>query len=172
MLCHQENLAMNRNHTGSRKGFSLVELLAVVMILAVLAAIAIPMYINSRKTAAARACISNIAAIAAAESAWATRNGSYNYDATSFPVTQNVYIAGTATVPPHGGLVGAPEGLSDNLPCPLALLGSVNSYGVVDGGTGNCVITCRNASEHANVLGTVATYSMTLAAPGSEGVAP
>ncbi|MCW3097143.1 MAG: hypothetical protein JWL77_2761 [Chthonomonadaceae bacterium] len=163
---------MNLNRTGSRKGFSLVELLAVVMILAVLAAIAVPMYINSRKTAAARVCISNIAAIAAAESAWCTRNGSYIYDAPSAPVTQRMYVPGTATTPPSGGLMGAPEGLSQYLPCPLGLLGATNSYTVVDGGGGNCVITCWNASEHATVLGTAADYSRTLVAPGTEGVLP
>ena len=165
---------MNLHRTGSRKGFSLVELLAVVMILAVLAAIAIPMYINSRKTAAARVCISNIAAIAAAESAWATRNGSYVYDtsATVF-ATQTPYVAGTASAAPSGGLVGAPEGLSQNLTCPLNVSGASNAYTVTNGSGGNCVILCTNSTEHAKVLGTdPATYTKTLVAPGSESAVP
>jgi prepilin-type N-terminal cleavage/methylation domain-containing protein len=164
---------MSPNRTGSRKGFSLVELLAVVMILAVLAAIAIPMYINSRKTAAARVCISNITAIAAAESAWATRNSGYLADATNAPVTQTAYVAGTATAAPSGGLVGAPEGLSQNLTCPLAIPGAAggNAY-TVTSTSGNCVITCTNAAAHATVLGTTATYTKTLVAPGSEGILP
>lgn len=165
---------MNQNRTGSRKGFSLVELLAVVMILAVLAAIAIPMYINSRKTAAARVCISNITAIAAAESAWATRNGSYLYDGAGAPVTQTAYVAGTLAAPPSGGLVGAPEGLSQNLTCPLAIAGASNAYTVAPtaaGGT-DCVITCTNSATHVLVLGTAANYTKTLVAPGSEGVLP
>jgi type IV pilus assembly protein PilA len=167
---------MSPNRTGSRKGFSLVELLAVVMILAVLAAIAIPMYINSRKTAAARVCISNITAIAAAESAWATRNGGYIYDATNAPVTQTAYVAGTATAAPSGGLVGAPEGLSQNLTCPLAIPGAAggNAYTVTQTGTtGNCVIVCTNSTAHATVLGIdPTTYTKTLVAPGSEGILP
>ena len=163
---------MNLHRTESRKGFSLVELLAVVMILAVLAAIAIPMYINSRKTAAARVCLSNIAAIAAAESAWATRNGSYLADATGALVTSTAYVPGSTTAAPSGGLVGAPEGLSLNLTCPLAIPTSgANTY-TVTSPANNCVITCTNAALHAGVLGTSATYTKTLVAPGSEGALP
>ena len=168
---------MNPNRTGSRKGFSLVELLAVVMILAVLAAIAIPMYINRRKTAAARTCISNITAIAAAEAAWAARNGSYLDDVSvpSGSVTQGQYIAGTATTAPTGGLVGAPEGLSQILKCPLALpttLFVTNQYRVASS-NGNCIIFCTNSAEHAKVLGiNPDTYTKTLAAPIKEGALP
>ncbi|MCW3097144.1 MAG: hypothetical protein JWL77_2762 [Chthonomonadaceae bacterium] len=161
---------MNLNRTGSRKGFSLVELLAVVMILAVLAAIAVPMYINSRKTAAARVCLSNETAIAAAESAWATRNGTYIYDTGAALVTSTGYTAGTALVAPGGGLVGAPEGLSQNLTCPLG--GTTNTYTVTNGAGGNCVITCSNAANHALVLGVAADYVKTLVAPVKEGVLP
>src|SRR5687767_1255341 len=86
-----------RNRT--RRGFSLVELLAVVLILAVLAAVAIPLYTNTRRSSAARACKGNIAAIAAAESAYALRNAGY-----------------TATM---SNLVGATEGLAAAPACPL-----------------------------------------------------
>jgi len=163
---------MNLHRTGSRKGFSLVELLAVVMILAVLAAIAIPMYINSRKTAAARVCLSNITAIAAAESAWATRNGSYLADNGAALVTSTVYTPRTSSAAAGGGLVGAPEGLAQNLTCPLNLPSpATNTYTVTSTG-GNCVITCTNAGQHALVLGVSGDYAKTLTAPASEGTLP
>src|SRR5688500_11071916 len=95
------DLSMKRMN-GARRGFSLVELLAVVLILAVLAGVAIPLYINSRRQAAARACKGNIAAIASAESAWALRNGSYATGAAGLT-----------------SLVGAPEGLAAAPVCPL-----------------------------------------------------
>src|SRR5690349_23775525 len=73
----KESVLMTPIRRRSSAGFSLVELLAVVLILSVLAAAAIPLYLNTRKVAAARACKGNIAAIAAAESAIVLRYGSY-----------------------------------------------------------------------------------------------
>jgi prepilin-type N-terminal cleavage/methylation domain-containing protein len=90
---------MNQYRTGSRKGFSLVELLAVVLVLAVLAGVAIPLYTSQRKSAAGRTCKANLAAISSALAGYALRN--------------NAYPAALST------LVGAAEGLTAVPTCPI-----------------------------------------------------
>jgi len=134
------------NRNKSQRGFSLVELLAVVLILAVLAAVAVPLYLNTRKTSAARTCKANIAAIAAAESAYALRNGAY-----------------TATI---GNLVGAPEGLAITPKCPLGTGGYTLSVS-----SGALTISCANATDHATAMGLgtdTSPWSVTLVAPGTD----
>ena len=61
----------------AQKGFTLIEIMIVVAIIAILAAIAIPNFISYRKTSQANACISNMKAILAAQEAYAMKNGSY-----------------------------------------------------------------------------------------------
>ncbi len=132
------------------RGFALVELLAVVLILSVLAAIAVPLYVNSRKSSAARACTANLASIAAAESAYKTRFG--QYVATGW---STAYVAATTTGGnPTGGLIGAPEGLAVAPTCPRG----GGSYTVTaDSTTGDLTIECANKADHASDTGAANT---------------
>lgn len=159
---------MNANRNEARRGFTLVELLAVVLILGVLAAIAVPLYMNSRKAAAARACKANITAIAAAESTYALRNGVYCVDTAPGDATTLAYVAGT---PPTGGLVGAPEGLSYSLKCPLD---GTTSYTVTGAAAqpADITITCGNAATHATVVPdtTGHDYVRVMVKPAAEGL--
>jgi prepilin-type N-terminal cleavage/methylation domain-containing protein len=57
--------------TAKSSGFTLVEIMIVVAIIGLLAAIAIPNFIRSRTTSQANACISNLRIIDSAKNSWA-----------------------------------------------------------------------------------------------------
>lgn len=126
---------MERLVSKARCGFSLVELLAVVLILALLALVAIPIYISTRKNSARRACENNVAAIAAAESAYALRHGAY-----------------TTTL---SDLLNSPEGFAETPVCPDD---SASSYELEADTTGALTIKCTNP-EHGSVFRTLAPPS-------------
>jgi type IV pilus assembly protein PilA len=70
-----------RRRAEDEKGFTLIELLVVILIIGILAAIAIPAFLNQRNKAYDAAAKSNIKTAAIAEETYATdNNGSYASD--------------------------------------------------------------------------------------------
>ncbi len=59
---------------GGRYGYTLVEILIVVLIIGILLAIAVPSFISARERARASACRSNLRQIQAAKEQWAMAN--------------------------------------------------------------------------------------------------
>jgi prepilin-type N-terminal cleavage/methylation domain-containing protein len=66
--------------TAKKSGFTLVEIMIVVAIIGLLAAIAIPNFVRARTTSQANSCISNLRIIDSAKSSWALENHKQSSD--------------------------------------------------------------------------------------------
>jgi len=88
-------------------GFTLVEIMIVVAIIGLLAAIAIPNFVKARATSQANGCINNLRQINAAESQFALEQHKTTGDTINFPGDLTPYIklnsAGAIPPCPAGG---------------------------------------------------------------------
>ena len=75
-------------NTSRKAGFTLVEIMIVVAIIGLLAAIAIPNFVKARNSSQKNACINNLRQLDAATQQWAMEN---NKSDSSVPVTTEVY---------------------------------------------------------------------------------
>ena len=91
-----------RINTNRKSGFTLVEIMIVVAIIGLLAAIAIPNFVKARGTAQKNACINNLRQIDGAKEQWALENKKKSGDAI-VEADVNDYIKGGAPSCPAGG---------------------------------------------------------------------
>lgn len=85
-----------------KKGFTLVEIMIVVAIIGLLAAIAIPSFMRARTTSQANACINNLRQIEAAKDQFALEQGLTN----SAPITGADDTARFTSLVSAGGATG------------------------------------------------------------------
>ncbi len=109
--------------TTRKSGFTLVEIMIVVAIIGLLAAIAIPNFVKARDKAQKNACIANLKQIDSATEQWALEAKKKTGDGTTeSEIVQYLKNSTKPTCPASGDyVIGATVGASPT--CPNAALG-------------------------------------------------
>jgi prepilin-type N-terminal cleavage/methylation domain-containing protein len=99
------NIMRKISNRGRAAGFTLVEIMIVVAIIGLLAAIGIPNFVRARQTSQTNACINNLRIIDQAKQQWALEYGQIS---TASPASSDIvpYFGRTGTAMPQEPLAG------------------------------------------------------------------
>jgi prepilin-type N-terminal cleavage/methylation domain-containing protein len=108
-------MQLHRESPRTRKGFTLVELAVVIVIIGVLAAFGVPKFLNSVERSKAAEAFAYLSAVRSAEERYLAKEGVYTADLTALDInlqapkyftvpTTITVTAGTATSPPAWSL--------------------------------------------------------------------
>ncbi len=125
-----------------QKGFTLIELMIVIAIIAILAAILIPNFLHARAESQTAACEGNEKQIATALEEYAVdSNGSYATGSVSNTLLGTTYLGVTPKDPVGGGSYTVATGSG----------GSVGSYSITDAG-GHDVSTTKSLGSGVTII--------------------
>jgi prepilin-type N-terminal cleavage/methylation domain-containing protein len=93
---------LNRFAKRARHGFTLVEIMIVVLIIGILLAIAIPNFLNARKKAQAKSCQGNLRQIDNAKQQWAIDQKKGATDSPAAADITPTYVKNTPACPAGG----------------------------------------------------------------------
>jgi prepilin-type N-terminal cleavage/methylation domain-containing protein len=109
--------------TRKTKGFTLVEIMIVVLIIGILLAIAVPNFIKSRETSRKQTCVGNLKQVDSGKEQWAMENNKTTGDAVVWADLTPTYVKSQPNCPSGGAYTI--DVVGTNPSCSKAALGHV-----------------------------------------------